>query len=128
LKIFFVIDSKQLAAPQSFSGDMWNQTVISYLIPLIWVMCQGSIAELTVLLKLNQGVPEIGRNRFRAAFCATFFRKKVAEKQRGIFREKEDCVYGNKSIFCCAAACILLPKVRPGRMWKYGDVGMICST
>lgn len=72
MKIFFVIGSKQLAALQSLSGDMWNQTVISYLIPLVWVMCQGSIAELTVLLKL---------------------------KQRGIFREKENRIYGNNQYF-----------------------------
>ncbi|MGN6440215.1 MAG: hypothetical protein ACTHMM_27060, partial [Agriterribacter sp.] len=40
---------------------------------------QDSVVEFTVVLKLNQGVPEIGRNRFRAAFCVTFFRKKVTK-------------------------------------------------
>ena len=42
---------------------------------------QDSVVEFTVVLKLNQGVPEIGRNRFRAAFCVTFFRKKVTKAE-----------------------------------------------
>ncbi len=42
---------------------------------------QSPVAEFTAVQKLNQGVPEIGRSRFRAAFCVTFFRKKVTEKK-----------------------------------------------
>ena len=49
---------------------------------------QDSVVEFTVVLKLNQGVPEIGRNRFRAAFCVTFFRKK-ATKSRGCIAESK---------------------------------------
>jgi hypothetical protein len=38
---------------------------------------QSAIVEATVAQKFNQGTfPKSGRNRFRAAFCVTFFRKK----------------------------------------------------
>ncbi len=63
-----------------------SSTIISWLIVLFCIMYQGSIAEFTVALKLNQGTnPKSGCNRFRAAFCATFFRKKVAEKKQGVW-------------------------------------------
>jgi len=51
---------------------------------------QGSIAEATVATPLNQGASgNCGnpprRTRYSpAAFCATFFRKKVAEKLQGV--------------------------------------------
>jgi hypothetical protein len=45
---------------------------------------QSPVAEFTVVQKLNQRIPEIGRSPcpsgrrgFRAAFCVTFFRKKA---------------------------------------------------
>ncbi len=48
----------------------------------IGTIYQGSIAEATVVPKFNQGsFPKSGRNRFRAAFCVTFFRKKVTKKK-----------------------------------------------
>ncbi|MGN6436707.1 MAG: hypothetical protein ACTHMM_09235 [Agriterribacter sp.] len=59
---------------------------------------QGSVAEFTVVLKLNQGVPEIGRNRFRAAFCVTFFRKKVT-KSRGFIAESKTAFVQTKIKF-----------------------------
>ncbi len=47
-------------------------------------MYQGSMVEVTVVLKLNQGVPGNGGNHFPAAFCVTFFRKKVTEKKEKV--------------------------------------------
>ena len=48
----------------------------------ICIIYQGSIAEITVVQKFNRGTyPKSGRNRFRAAFCVTFFRKKGTKKK-----------------------------------------------
>ena len=49
---------------------------------------QSPVAEFTVVQKLNRSVPEIGRSRFRATFCVTFFRKKGNRKEskRLLFR------------------------------------------
>jgi hypothetical protein len=51
---------------------------------LICIIYQGSIAEITVAQKFNWVTyPQSGRNRFRAAFCVTFFRKKNKEENSG---------------------------------------------
>jgi hypothetical protein len=43
------------------------------------------MAEATVAQKFNQGAfPKSGGNRFRAAFCVTFFRKKTKKKIAGL--------------------------------------------
>ncbi len=46
-------------------------------------MYQGSTVEATVVQKLNQGVPGNCGNYSPAAFCVTFFRKKVTTKITG---------------------------------------------
>jgi hypothetical protein len=46
---------------------------------------QSAIAEATVAQKLNQGTyPKSGCNRFRAAFCVTFFLKKKYKENMGL--------------------------------------------
>ncbi|MBX2922396.1 MAG: hypothetical protein KF746_09415 [Chitinophagaceae bacterium] len=61
---------------------------------------QGSVAEFTVVRKPNQSRKSgtgNGGNHFPAAFCVTFFRKKVTKKPApGIVVEKKASFISNK--------------------------------